>query len=57
MLWKTPGLGRTLATSWEGPFIVEKKVTPVTYKVSWHDGQTTHYKVLHINQLKAAEDS
>ncbi len=52
VLWKTPGLGKAFATSWEGPYKVVSQVTPVTYKVSWKDGTKTHYKVIHINQLK-----
>ncbi len=45
VLWKTPGLGKAFATSWEGPYKIVSQVTPVTYKVSWKDDTKTHYRV------------
>ena len=57
MLWKTPGLSKSLSTSWEGPFTVAARIGEVNYKISWKQGSKTHHKVAHINQLKHLKKS
>ena len=57
MLWKTPGLSKSLSTSWEGPFTVAARIGEVNYKISWKQGSKTHHKVVYINQLKPFKKS
>ena len=52
VLWKTPGLNKSLSTSWEGSFTVAARIGEVNYKISWKQGSKTHHKVVNINQLK-----
>ena len=50
LVWK-PGIHAKMGASWDGPFQVEKKVSPVTYKVQV-PGNASRSKVLHANLLK-----
>ena len=34
VLWKTPGLSKSLTTSWESPFTVATRIGEVNYKIS-----------------------
>ena len=51
VLWKTPGLGKSLSTSWEGPYCGSTNCED-NYKISWKQGSKTHEKIVHINKLK-----
>ena len=35
VLWKTPGLSKSLTTSWEGPFTVAAQIGEVNFVISW----------------------
>ena len=50
LVWK-PGIHSKMGASWDGPFQVEKKISPVTYKIQV-PGKPSQSKVLHSNLLK-----
>ena len=50
LVWK-PGIHSKMGASWEGPFQVEKRISPVTYRIQV-PGKPNHSKVLHCNLLK-----
>ena len=50
LVWK-PGIHSKLGASWEGPFQIESRVSPVTYRVQV-PGKAHQSKVLHCNLLK-----
>ena len=50
LVWK-PGIHAKMGASWDGPFQIEKKVSPVNYKVQV-PGNSNRSKVLHVNMLK-----
>ena len=50
LVWK-PGLHAKMGASWDGPYVVGDKKSPVTYSVHVPD-QTHKAKVLHVNLLK-----
>ena len=50
LVWK-PGIHSKMGASWEGPFQVEKKISPVTYRIQV-PGKPSQSKVLHSNLLK-----
>ena len=51
VLVRKPVLHGKLGDSWDGPYQVEKQVSPVTYLVQV-PGQSNKYKVLHCNMLR-----
>ena len=57
VLWKTPGLSKSLSTSREGPFTVAARNGEVNHKISWKQCSKTHQKVGHINHFKPFVDS
>ena len=50
LVWK-PGIHAKMGASWDGPFQIEKKVSPVNYRVQV-PGNSKRSKVLHVNMLK-----
>ena len=50
LVWK-PGIHAKMGASWDGPFQIEGKVSPVTYRVQV-PGKVHLSKVLHCNLLK-----
>ena len=50
LVWK-PGLHSKMGASWDGPYVVGDKKSPVTYSVHVSD-QPHKAKVLHVNLLK-----
>ena len=50
LVWK-PGIHSKMGASWEGPFQIESRVSPVTYRVQV-PGKAHQSKVLHCNLLK-----
>ena len=50
LVWK-PGIHSKMGASWEGPFQIESKMSPVTYRVQV-PGKAHQSKVLHSNLLK-----
>ena len=50
LVWK-PGIHAKMGASWDGPFQIESKVSPVTYRVQV-PGKAHLSKVLHSNLLK-----
>ena len=50
LVWK-PGLHSKMGASWDGPYVVGDKKSPVTYSVHVSD-QPHKTKVLHVNLLK-----
>ena len=50
LVWK-PGIHAKMGASWDGPFQIEGKVSPVTYKVQV-PGRAHLSKILHANLLK-----
>ena len=49
VLWKSPGLSKSLSTSWEGPFTLAAQTGEFNYIISWKQGCKTHQKIVHIN--------
>ena len=50
LVWK-PGIHSKFGASWDGPFQVECRVSPVTYRIQV-PGVSLKTKILHINMLK-----
>ena len=50
LVWK-PGIHSKMGASWDGPYVVGKQCSPVTYTVHV-PGKPTKGKVLHVNLLK-----
>ena len=50
LVWK-PGIHSKMGASWDGPFQIERKVSPVNYVVQV-PGNANRSKVLHVNMLK-----
>ena len=50
LVWK-PGIHAKMGASWEGPYLIKEKVSPVTYSVML-PGNASRSKVLHANLLK-----
>ncbi len=55
VLMRIPGLHSSLHASWEGPYSVIDKVSPVTFRVSKGPGHAI--KLAHINNLKTYCDN
>ena len=51
VLVRKPGLHCKLGDSWEGPYQIERQVSPVTYYVQV-PGKPNHSKLLHCNMLR-----
>ncbi len=51
VLCRIPGLNGKLEDSWEGPFIVLKKLSAVNYRIEEVDGRKKK-KVVHVNNVK-----
>ena len=51
VLVRKPGIHSKMGASWAGPFQVERKISPVTYKIQV-PGKPSQSKVLHSNLLK-----
>ena len=50
VLYRTPGMNAKLTDAWEGPYVVDKKLGPVTYSLLIKG--TKKKKIAHINTLK-----
>ena len=50
VLYRTPGMNSKLTDAWEGPYIVDKKLGPVTYSLTITGIKKK--KVVHVNTLK-----
>ena len=50
LVWK-PGIHAKMGASWEGPFEIDQKVSPVNYKINV-PGNPLQSKILHCNLLK-----
>ena len=50
LVWK-PGIHAKMGASWDGPYVVGKQRSPVTYSVHV-PGKVTKTKILHVNLLK-----
>ncbi len=53
---RNPGLNGCLEASWEGPFTIVEKVSPVTYRIV-PKGKKSKPKSVHINLLKVVQPS
>ena len=51
VLVRKPGIQCKMGDSWEGPYQIEKQVSPVTYKIQL-PGRPQKSKVLHCNMLR-----
>ena len=51
VLVRKPGLHSKLGDSWEGPYQIERQVSPVTYKIQV-PGKPNQSKLLHCNMLR-----
>ena len=55
VLYRTPGMNAKLTDSWEGPYLIDKKLGPVTYSITVEGNKRK--KIAHINTLKEYKDS
>ena len=51
VLVRKPGLHSKMGDSWEGPYQIEKQISPVTYKIQV-PGKPCNQKLLHCNMLR-----
>ena len=50
VLYRTPGLNTKMTDAWEGPYVIDNKLGPVTYSLTIEGDKKK--KVAHINTLK-----
>ena len=50
VLYRTPGMNAKLTDSWEGPYLIDKKLGPVTYSITIDSSKRK--KIVHINTIK-----
>ena len=50
VLYRTPGMNAKLTDAWEGPYIIDKKLGPVTYSLLIRGHKKK--RVVHVNTLK-----
>ena len=55
VLYRTPGMNAKLTDSWEGPYLIDKKLGPVTYSITVEGNKRK--KIAHINTLKEYNES
>ncbi len=54
VLVRIPGLHASLQASWEGPYVVQDRVSRVTYRISKGEGHPV--KLVHLNNTKVYKD-
>ena len=50
VLYRTPGMNAKLTDAWEGPYVIDKKLGPVTYSLITRGNKKK--RVVHVNTLK-----